>query len=116
MARTGTCTDCHLRPIDRSVIGPELCTVCLDYADWENMHQDGSDGTDPNDVSHDNCPICHPELDTRYTKKTGHKNTATKGPHHSHAACTHAKTPAMRAECRATHTWSDDADRWVPNA
>lgn len=111
MTRTGACTDCHLRPIDRSVIGPELCTVCLDYADWENVHQD-NDGVDESHLN--TCPICHPELDLRYTKKTGHTNTATKGPHHSHAACGHAKTPAQRAECRASHTW--DGTAWVPNA
>lgn len=111
MARTGSCTDCHLRPIDRSVIGPELCTVCLDYADWENIHQDNEV-----DENHVICPICHPELDKRYTKKTGHTNTATTGTHHSHAACDHAKTPAARGACRASHTWSDDANRWIANA
>ena len=102
------CTDCGTRRIDRSVIGPELCTVCLEYADWENVHQDGEDGEDG---THGNCPICHPELDKRYAKKaTGHTNTVAKT-HTSHADCNHLRTPAARANCRKTRMWN--GTHWV---
>lgn len=104
-AKTGTCIDCHLRPIDNSVSGPRLCTTCLEYADIEVMHMDYDDderhsyggikrdGTD--------CPVCWPEFDKRYTKKTATTRVdQAKTTHRSHAGCGHATTPAARAICR----------------
>lgn len=84
------CTECGIREQDTSVIGPELCTPCYEYAGWENQHGDDSheevlayDSADKAsgtkapfdkktmkqvraDVA--NCPVCHPELDTRGTE------------------------------------------------
>lgn len=62
----GKCTDCGRRPITKNVIGPELCDICLSYAEWENTHQDGDDTE-----GHEDCPICHPELDKRYSTRNG---------------------------------------------
>jgi hypothetical protein len=99
--RNTKCTDCGFRPQDRSVLGPKLCTVCLDYADMENVHQDfGNDHND--DYPTAKCPVCHPELDRRYVRRT---RTVT-GPiaqtaHRSHKGCGHPLTPAHRALCRA---------------
>lgn len=81
------CTDCGKRPQDASVIGPELCEECYEYAGWENQHGDDAheevaaydsaekaSGTKaPFDkkilkqIRRDmaNCPVCHPELDPR---------------------------------------------------
>lgn len=70
----GKCSDGCGRPITKKVIGPELCTECLEYAEWENAHSDeghgqengNADGAIPND-----CPVCHPELDPRNVVKMG---------------------------------------------
>lgn len=93
------CTDCGIRPQDTTVVGPELCTVCLEYAEMENVHQDHGDDHGTSGYPTDDCPVCHSELDTRYTKRTGHTNTApkTRG---SHAGCDHVATPKARAACR----------------
>lgn len=93
------CTDCGTRPQDTTEIGPELCRVCLDYAEMENVHQDhGDDHGD--EYPTETCPVCHPELDKRYTaKRTGHTNTAPKS-WSSHKECGHALTPEARAACR----------------
>lgn len=112
MTKNTKCTqdefDCN-RPIDKSVIGPELCTRCLDYASWENVHSDDGHNSKPSkseypqiveDMKH--CPVCHPELDPRVVKpsakRTSNQNAA--GPHFSHANCDHPKTKAARAQCR----------------
>lgn len=84
---TKMCTDCGKRPQDASVIGPELCEACYEYAGWENQHGDdaheevaaydsaekGSGVTPPFKKSimkqmraeMASCPVCHPELDPR---------------------------------------------------
>jgi hypothetical protein len=93
------CTDCGFRPQDTTVIGPQLCTVCLEYADMENVHQDHGDDHGDSGYSTEDCPVCHPELDRRYTKRTGHTNTVAKS-RTSHAGCDHAVTPKARAACR----------------
>lgn len=112
------CTECGTRP---QVPGDvELCSVCSDFAEWENSHSDHGHGdidtyslentiyTDQADVDAYiaetkiemvNCPVCHPELDKRYTKRAGHTNTATHS-HTSHADHDHMRTPAHRALCR----------------
>lgn len=124
------CTDCGERPQDPTVIGPELCTVCLDYAGWENTHSDHAhDRIDTLTLANTIftrqakldqyiaetkadmtvCPVCNPDLDRRYTKKSGHTNTRAHS-WNSHAGHGHAKTPAARAECRkfmATHDGMD---------
>ena|ERR671911_1602868 len=94
------CTDCKTRPQDTTVIGPELCTVCLEYADMENIHQDHGDDHGDSGYPTVDCPVCHPELDKRYApNRTGHTNTRPKS-WSSHKACDHAVTPEARAACR----------------
>lgn len=61
--RKGYCTDGCGRRISREVRGIELCTPCYDYASWENQH--GDDNHDDGDVTDEQCPVCHPELDPR---------------------------------------------------
>lgn len=92
------CTDCGFRPQDATMIGSELCGVCLHYAGMENVHQDHGDDHDA-EYPTATCPVCHPELDTRYVRRTGHTNTAPKS-WSSHATCNHPRTPAARATCR----------------
>lgn len=99
---TTRCTDCQIRPIDRSVNGPELCTMCLNYADIEVSHFDNEDDVAHSDhgLTADNCPVCNTEIgNKRYTKRTGHTNTVAKS-RTSHAGCYHTRTPAARAACR----------------
>lgn len=102
--RRGSCTDCQLRPIDNSVSGPRLCTVCLRFADIEVMHFDC-----PDEEAHEyfgfkdatKCPYCTPALDPRYTIKTRKVNgPVAQTAHRSHRGCNHACTPADRAACR----------------
>jgi hypothetical protein len=90
------CTDCG-RKVSTDVIGPELCDLCLEYAEWENAHSDhGHDeiaktpeGTYPaawgvpaksklaEDLAYvasertmmGTCPVCHPELDPRKPRR-----------------------------------------------
>lgn len=115
IGRGGICTDCGKRRQDTSVLGPELCTVCLDYAHWENTHSDDGHGPDLEEAADEaypmaECPVCHPELDVRYVFKTGHKNTVAKT-HTSHAGHGHMVTPAARAACRkfmAAHNGMDE--------
>jgi hypothetical protein len=45
------------------------------------------------------CPVCHPELDPRTQKKSGHTNTAAQS-WNSHAGCKHPRTAKDRAACR----------------
>lgn len=94
------CTDCGTRRISQLVIGPELCDICLNYADHEIMHNDDghSEGLEDDSFTMANCMICHPELDNR-KPKTGHTNTVAKT-RTSHADCDHAVTPKARAACR----------------
>lgn len=92
------CTDCEFRTQDRTVIGPELCTVCLDYAGMENVHQDYGNDHDA-EYSTKTCPVCHPELDRRYKQGGGHTNTVAKT-RGDHSGCDHMRTPAARARCR----------------
>ena len=93
------CTDCGFRPQDITVVGPELCTVCLHYGEMENVHQDHGDDHGDSGYPTDDCPVCHEELDTRYVRRTGHTNTAPKS-WSSHKECGHALTPEARAICR----------------
>lgn len=102
MARN-MCIDCGIRRIDNSeVMGPELCTQCLRFADIEVMHFDN-----PDDEAHAyfnltnaNCPVCNPEIgNKRYTKRVGHTNTVAKS-RTSHADHNHPANPKHRAVCR----------------
>lgn len=92
------CINCNDRPISRHIIGPDLCDECCEYAEWENTHSDYDHAANPDD----NCPVCHPEWDTRNTppakRSTPRQTTSTWT---SHAACPHPKTPRDRAACRA---------------
>jgi len=63
--RRGGCEDCGRR-VNKNV-HPDICEVCYDYAGWENTHQDGDKGPE----GHEACPICHPELDKRFTRREG---------------------------------------------
>lgn len=65
--KKGICEDCG-RKVGKSG-HPTLCEICLDYAGWENTHQDGHDGEDTETMAA--CPVCHPELDARTAKPTG---------------------------------------------
>jgi hypothetical protein len=65
----GKCTEGCGRRITKDVIGPEMCTECLAYAEWENAHSDQNhealmDSTDEAEETKD-CPVCRPELDPR---------------------------------------------------
>ena len=102
------CTDCKRRPQDMTTVGPELCEVCLEYADHEIMHMDHEDPHAP-DVAWttaDRCMICTPELDIRYadvTKPepkpaTAHVSTGRQNT--SHINHGHPLTPKARAACR----------------
>lgn len=99
------CTDCKRRPQDTSVIGPELCDVCLEYADVEIMHMDYADPHAEGPefgwrLAEADCPVCHPELDKRYVDvRKGHTNTVAKS-RTSHAGHDHPATPKARAACR----------------
>jgi hypothetical protein len=101
------CTDCKRRPQDMTTVGPELCEVCLEYADHEIMHMDHDDPHTP-DVAWttaDKCMICTPELDTRYAdvnhgdaaKATARTYVRQNTSHINHG---HALTPKARAACR----------------
>ena len=92
---TRKCIMCNVRTISKLVSGPDLCDECYDYEGWENTHSDNDHAANPDD----NCPVCHPEWDTRNTpvKSTSTRNTTWT----SHAHCIHPKTPAGRAKCRA---------------
>lgn len=101
-AKTKICWDCKTRPVSKTVIGPDLCETCLEYADHENMHQsdDHENGEEQDGFQISNCMVCHPELDDRYTpRKTGHTNTVAKS-RTSHAGCDHECSPKARAACR----------------
>lgn len=65
------CIDCGFRRMSKTVIGPDLCDVCLSYAEWENAHNDHGHGNKEfpvRDELTNDCPICHPELDKRYVR------------------------------------------------
>jgi hypothetical protein len=122
------CVDCGQRPYVSSDI--ELCAQCEDYAGWENTHTDHAhdridtftlDNTIFNrrakldqyiaetKVEMTACPVCHPELDPRTPKRTGHTNTRAHS-HNSHAGHGHPLTPRDRAACRkfmAAHNGMD---------
>lgn len=100
MSKTKICWDCQTRRISNTVIGPDLCDICLEYADHENMHtDDGHENGEENDgFTMEQCMVCHPELDNR-KPKTGHTNTVAKS-RTSHAGCDHPVTPKARAACR----------------
>lgn len=106
-APKGMCTDCGLRPIDRSVTGPLLCGVCLDYADHDVTHMDNTADEAHADMgtTDQTCPVCNPEMDERYkpiVKKTRNVVAPVKQTtHRSHKGCGHVLTPAARAVCRA---------------
>lgn len=95
------CTDCGFRKISTRVSGPELCDVCLDWADIEVYHfdYDLDEAHELAGVTGDNCPVCHPEHDKRHVKRTGHTNTVAKS-RTSHADHYHPRTPEHRAACR----------------
>lgn len=72
--RSKKCTEGCGRNITKDVIGPELCTECLEYAEWENAHSDedhestlANSGDQTEDALEEiaDCPVCHPELDPR---------------------------------------------------
>jgi|SRR5688500_7956470 len=115
------CVTCKVRPITTEVKGPELCDVCYEYAGWENTHSDSGhddpEGSDVLDLADEMsiCPVCNPELDTRFNAKpkAGHTNTATHS-RHPHTGCNHFATPKDRAACRKANTWNGEA--WVKNA
>lgn len=89
------------------------CGPCADEGQMDISHLNGHES-----ISEDECWYCHPELDARLAPvkiKTGHTNTATKGPHRSHAGCKHARTTQGRAACRKANHW-EDGKGWVPNA
>jgi len=123
------CIDCGERPQVSGDI--ELCNRCSTYAEWENEHSDHAhDRIDTLTVQNtifakqsevdayvtetkdrmQGCPVCHPNLDPRTPKRTGHTNTVAKS-RTSHAGCKHARTPRDRAECRKARTWN--GERWV---
>lgn len=97
----GMCSDCGLRRVSSKVHGPELCDVCLDYADIEVYHFDYEldEAHDYAGVDQDTCPVCNPNLDKRHEKRQGHTNTVAKS-YTSHAGHHHARTPGDRALCR----------------
>ena len=96
--KTKKCIDCNSRPISKLVSGPDLCDECYEYAGWENTHSDDDHAANPDD----NCPVCHPEWDTRQTPPAKPSTTnPTTSTWTSHAACHHPKTPRDRAACRA---------------
>lgn len=98
--KTKICWDCQTRRISDTVMGPDLCDICLNYADHENMHNDDGheDGTEKDGFSMMDCMVCHPELDNRKPKQS-HTNTVAKT-RGSHAGCDHPVTPKARAACR----------------
>jgi hypothetical protein len=109
MARM-TCTICGNRNaktgtgpgVDTSPYG-DMCNLCYTEGGFENMHSDEGHDLPMVDTSDNGCWICHPDLNLAATgapSKVGHTNTATKGPHRSHAACAHPRTPKDRAACR----------------
>lgn len=69
------CEDCGRKVNKKN--HPSLCDVCLDYAGWENTHNDANheallDSMDSAEVEETTeCPVCHPELDPRTARKTG---------------------------------------------
>lgn len=124
MTKNTKCTDCHIRPIDKSIIGPDLCTLCLEYAGWENQHEDdGHERLTKKQMSEypqivedmKSCPVCHPELDPRnVTKRVGHSNKNAAGPHFDHSQCAHEATKSARAKCRKQMRDSKPADVECP--
>lgn len=70
--KKGICEDCG-RKVGNSG-HPTLCTPCFDYAGWENTHGDNAhegNGAASEAEEIAECPVCHPELDTRTARKTG---------------------------------------------
>lgn len=83
--KRNSCTECGKRHNNFN----GLCDACEDFGMWENSHQDDDHENTPDPA----CPVCN-------LPRTGHTNTATKGPHRSHANCNHPRTPKGRAACR----------------
>lgn len=97
---TGNCTACGIRPIDKTNIGPEMCTECNEYYEWENEHDDYDHGDGPDQNQPHDCPLCFPELDPRNVeRRTGHTNTRAHSwtSHNDHH---HPRTARHRAACR----------------
>jgi len=109
------CSDCDKRPIceEQRRNGGSLCEPCLDWASWENEHNDNchlelQEGetlvlSDEHVLEirrvMENCPICQGYPHPRDTFKAGHTNTAPKS-YVSHAECGHPRTPKERELCR----------------
>jgi hypothetical protein len=114
------CTVCEIRTqytgtgvgVDDAPHLSDMCNLCYTEGGWENTHSD--EGHDAETMD-DDCWICHPNLNraARPAKeRTGHTNTAPKGPAHSHNGCTHNANPQGRAACRKANRW-DDTKGWI---
>lgn len=125
MTNKRKCEGCNIRPIDFTTQGRDswACALCFEYAGWENTHSDDMH-EDPSNVGGEDtreCPVCNPELDTRFETgeiyvprsipaQRGNKNAA--GKQMSHAQCAHEPTKAARQRCRVERR--KNADQPVP--